>query len=144
LEGLLCPDIKNLTIKGEFQSNDFKFVKISITPCTAQTTLSTGVQCKSDEAIRNYFVENKLQMFFVNMNFDFEDFVQPTTYYVSDSFLDLNMDRTISMDWYVRHTEIEYEDDYAQIGQRSYNYTYSHGKARTSSNHRLEKDEPLV
>jgi len=75
LEGLLCPDIKNLTIKGEFQSNDFKFVKISITPCTAQTTLSTGVQCKSDEAIRNYFVENRLQMFFVDMNFDFEDFV---------------------------------------------------------------------
>jgi len=54
------------------------------------------------------------------------------------------MDRTISMDWYVRHTEIEYEDDYAQIGQRSYNYTYSHGGTKTSSNQRLEKDEPLV
>jgi len=44
-------------------------------------------------------------MFFVNMAFDFEDFANPTSYFVdTNTSLDMDMDRKISVDWFLRYT----------------------------------------
>jgi len=83
-------------------------------------------------------------MFYVNMQFDFDDFANPTSYYVDNTYYDLDVDRRISQDWFLRYTDIEYADDYVQIGQQFNNYTFSHAVTETTVNARLGPDEALV
>jgi len=47
------------------------------------------------------------------MNFDYEDFENPTSYFNDNQLhFDLDVDRITHLDWFLRYTEIEYADDY--------------------------------
>ena len=101
---MICPDLSstNLTIQGDFQSNEYKYFQFYIQECS-------GSGCADQEAIKSFVSILRINVLTSNTYYDHTDLASPIKSYISTSpNIIVNLNSFAILALYITPTEVKY------------------------------------
>ncbi|CDW75381.1 UNKNOWN [Stylonychia lemnae] len=101
LTNFYCPDWKNLTLQGNWYSKNYKYLTLSYIRCQ-------GENCVNQEEFQKWIDGKWVQQLIISSYFADNNYEQPIQYFLDDSFLAIEKNRTI-------FNRINYQKNYLEL-----------------------------
>ena len=119
---LYCPQNKRYKVAGNYLSNNYQYILVSLTRCTGQN-------CQSSATIDSILNSTIVTVIIFNSYMDFSDYDTPIKMYIDDSnYFYLSSTNSKITRIYLKQNEANLNDDYLKLSPTSHKAFFSTDK----------------